>query len=78
MDLDLPRVDPIGLLETPAGEADPGRRAPFWIRAAAAALALLFLVATLLSGAASLGRYCLTTDGGDTRSLPGGYHPPAR
>lgn len=77
MDLELPRVDPVGLLETPAG-ASPGRRAPLWIRAGAAALALLFLVATLLSGAASLGRYCLTTDGADTRDLPGGYHPPAR
>jgi hypothetical protein len=30
---------------------------------------VLFLLATVVSGTVSLGRYCLTTDAADTRAL---------
>jgi hypothetical protein len=49
------------------------RRRPF--RLLAAALLLLFLGAAVTTTVLSLGGYCLTTDGPDTRALPGGLRP---
>ncbi|MFQ5665592.1 MAG: hypothetical protein ACE5I7_04090 [Candidatus Binatia bacterium] len=45
-------------------------------RACACALLLAFLLATVVTTAASLGAYCLTTDSGDTRALPDRFWPP--
>lgn len=75
--MDLPRVTPVGLLELPDGfEASP-RRFPRPLRVLAGLLLALFFAATVATGAVSLGRYCLTTDGADTRALPGGLRPAA-
>lgn len=73
--METPRVNPIGLLESTGDWAPPPRRFPLGLRLAAALLLVLFFAVTLLSGAASLGRYCLTTDGADTRALPGTAAP---
>lgn len=53
------------------------RSKPWSFRLLAAALLLLFLGAAVTTTVISLGRYCLTTDGSDTRSLPGGLRGPA-
>lgn len=76
--MEPPRVNPVGLLERPdeLGSAAP-RRFPRPVRALALALLAVFLLATVATSVVSLGTYCLTTDGGDTRALPGGLHPPA-
>ncbi len=67
--METPRVNPIGLVESPPDfEASP-RRFSRALRIAAGALLVLFLLATVVSGTVSLGRYCLTTDAADTRAL---------
>ncbi|HVT16902.1 MAG TPA: hypothetical protein VHQ90_12090 [Thermoanaerobaculia bacterium] len=53
------------------------RSKPWSHRLLAAALLLLFLGAAVTTTVISLGRYCLTTDGSDTRALPGGLRGPA-
>jgi hypothetical protein len=67
--MDLPRVNPIGLLEQPEDlEASP-RRFSRPQRLLAGALLALFFGATVITSVVSLGRYCLTTDGADARAL---------
>ena len=67
--METPRVNPIGLVETPTDfEALPRRFSPA-LRLVAGALLALFLLATVVTGTVSLGRYCLTTDAADTRAL---------
>jgi len=68
--MEPPRVNPVGLLERTGDWTPSPRRFPLWLRVGAALLLVLFFAVTLLSGAASLGRYCLTTDGTDTRAIP--------
>jgi hypothetical protein len=65
----LPRVNPIGLFETPPDFPAAPRRFSRRSRLLAAALLLLFLGATLVTTTVSLGRYCLTSDAADTRAL---------
>jgi hypothetical protein len=62
------RPTPAGQLPSPA--SSPSR--PWPLRLLAAALLVLFLGAAVTTTVISLGRYCLTTDGSDTRALPGG------
>jgi hypothetical protein len=67
--MEPPRVNPIGLLESPPDfEASPRRFSRAW-RVAAGVMLVLFLLATVVSGTVSLGRYCLTTDAADARAL---------
>lgn len=83
--LDLARVNPVGILEIPTshpsgaegvdgGEGGEGgverRRIPARTRFAALVLLALFAFVTVATTVASLGAYCLTTDGGDLRELP--------
>jgi hypothetical protein len=65
-----PRVNPIGLLETPADLAATPRRFSRPLRLLAGLLLVLFLLGTMVTTVVSLGRYCLTTDSIDTRALP--------
>jgi hypothetical protein len=67
--VDLPRVSPIGILESPPDFAVSPRRFSRPLRLFAGLLLALFLAATLASSVVSLGRYCLTTDGADARAL---------
>jgi hypothetical protein len=70
----LPRVNPIGLFESPPDFHAGPRRFSRRSRLLAAGLLLLFLGATLVTTTVSLGRYCLTSDAADTRAL----HPKTR
>jgi hypothetical protein len=75
--MEPPRVNPIGLVETPPDFPASPRRFSRALRLLAGALLLLFLGATLVTTTVSLGRYCLTTDAADTRPL-GGRPPGGR
>ncbi|HXO22439.1 MAG TPA: hypothetical protein VOA87_21160 [Thermoanaerobaculia bacterium] len=71
---ELPRVNAVGLLERPLADETP-RRFSRRQRLLAGLFVLLFVLVTVASTVASLGRYCLTTDGMDTRALRA--HPTA-
>ena len=68
--MEPPRVNPIGLLETPSEFARTPRRFSRPLRLLASLLLVLFLLGTMVTTVVSLGRYCLTTDSTDTRALP--------
>jgi hypothetical protein len=73
--MEPPRVNPIGLLETPPDLTTTPRRFSRPLRLFAGLLLVLFLLGTMVTTVVSLGRYCLTTDSTDTRALPSGGHP---
>jgi len=68
--MEPPRVNPIGLLESPGGFTSSPRPFSRPLRLLAGAMLAIFLAATVVSSVVSLGRYCLTTDAADTRMLP--------
>ena len=68
--MELPRIDPVGLVRVPDGYSRTPRRYPPALRIAALALVAAFLTAGTLTTVLSLGRYCLTTDASNTGSLP--------
>lgn len=60
--MQVPRVDPVGVLEIPSDfVARPSSR-PLRTRIAAAALVVAFFSVTVVTTALSLGGYCLTTE----------------
>ena len=67
--MEPPRVNPIGLLESPTDYTASPRRFSRPLRLLAGALLAIFVVATVVSSVVSLGRYCLTTDAADARML---------
>ena len=71
--MDVPRINPVGLLEKPAEVAESPRRFSLRLRLLAGLFVLLFLLITIATTVTSLGRYCLTTDAADTRAL---HHAP--
>lgn len=66
--MEIPRVNPIGILENPL-EGSP-RRTSRGVRALASIVLVIFTLATLITTVVSLGAYCLTTEPGDVRDLP--------
>jgi hypothetical protein len=68
--MELPRVDPIGVMEWPAEPGAGPRRFSRGMRALAALLLVLFALVTVVTSAVSLGAYCITTEPGDVRTLP--------
>jgi hypothetical protein len=68
--MDMPRIDPVGLLEKPAETQESPRRFSLRLRLLAGLFVVLFLLVTVATTVTSLGRYCLTTDAADTRALP--------
>ncbi|HSS78890.1 MAG TPA: hypothetical protein VLV54_19375 [Thermoanaerobaculia bacterium] len=68
--MEPPRVNPIGILETPSDLATTPRRFSRPRRLLAGLLLAIFFLATVVTTVASFGRYCLTTDAADTRALP--------
>ena len=73
--MESPRVNPIGLLETPPDLQAAPRRFSGRLRLLAGLLLALFFLGTVVTTVVSLGRYCLTTDATDTRALPGSAAP---
>jgi len=72
--MEPPRVNPIGILETPSDLATTPRRFSRRLRLFAGLLLAIFFLGTVVTTVVSLGRYCLTTDATDTRALPSGGH----
>ncbi len=64
----LPRVNPVGIVEggVSGGETRSYSRGQ---RSIALAFLLFFFVATVVTSALSIGAYCLSTQGSDTRAL---------
>lgn len=73
--MDLPRVNPVGILEWPEGASATPRRFPRPLRALAALLLVLFALMTVATSTVSLGAYCLTTEPGHVRDLPAPTSP---
>jgi hypothetical protein len=67
--MEPPRVNPIGLLETPPDFPSSPRRFSRRLRLLAGLLLALFFLGTVVTTVVSLGKYCLTTDAADTRAL---------
>jgi hypothetical protein len=70
--MEPPRVNPIGILETPSDLATTPRRFSRPLRLLAGLLLAIFFLGTVVTTVVSFGRYCLTTDATDTRALPSG------
>lgn len=68
--MDLPRVNPIGIVELPEDYQATPRRWPAPLRWAATVILATFVLVTLTTTVVSLGQYCLTTDGGNVQHLP--------
>ena len=68
--METPHVNAVGLTETPSNP--PGTRAqrPMVQRIVAALMLGVFLLVVVTTSVVSLGRYCLTSDGGNTATLP--------
>ena len=67
--METPHVNPVGLVEVPDDYASQPRRFSRYSRLFASLLLLFFFAATVVTSTLSLGGYCLTSDGGDTRVL---------
>ncbi|HXT20639.1 MAG TPA: hypothetical protein VN923_07820 [Thermoanaerobaculia bacterium] len=65
----LPVVDPVGVLQAPAGWRRRSAAASQRRRSLAMVVLAIFAAMTLATGALSLGAYCLTSDGADGRRL---------
>lgn len=70
--MDVPRINPVGLLELPEDHAGtPRTHSPAW-RLVVGLFLVVFFAATVLSTVLSLGAYCLSTDGANVRALAAG------
>ncbi len=67
--MDTPRINPVGIVEYPDDYESRPRGFSRPIRVFASLLLVFFFAATVVTGALSLGAFCLTSDGGDTRAL---------
>lgn len=71
--MEVPRVNPVGLVEHPEGYTSTPRQHPLWLKSLVLVLLLVFGGVTVVTTVVSLGRYCLTSNTGDVRNLP--THP---
>ena len=69
----LPRVNPVGVLEVPAGYDRRSRPLPGALRLGAGLILGVFALVTVITSAVSLGQYCLTSDGANNQTLPAPY-----
>ncbi|NNL65914.1 MAG: hypothetical protein HKP30_06715 [Myxococcales bacterium] len=69
--MEIPRVDPVGIVEVPDGYVLRRRRLPLPLRVMAAAVLVAFATVGTVTTVATLGRYCLTSQ---AASIP----PPGR
>ena len=60
-EIELPRVDPVGVLHVPAGYGGSVHPRPWPVRVAAVALLAAFLGVGTATTVATLGRWCLTS-----------------
>ena len=69
MSMEAPHSDPVGLPVRPPNFAQTPRTYPWPARVAAALVLSTLLAVVSITTAASLGAYCLTSHGANTRSL---------
>ena len=69
MTLELPRVNPVGLIESPHSYQTSPRKLPFALRLVAAAILIAFTAVGTVTTAVSLGAYCLTSHAGTPNPL---------
>jgi hypothetical protein len=69
--MEIPRVDPVGVVHEPEGWVRRSRALPRGLRVTAAAVLLVFGLVATATTVASLGRYCLTSHA----SAPGPFVP---
>jgi hypothetical protein len=65
-----PYVNAVGLTEYPQEFSGRARRVSLRLRLLAAMLIFVFGFVVVSTSVISIGNYCLTSDGGDTRDLP--------
>ncbi|MEM7356989.1 MAG: hypothetical protein AAF657_39610 [Acidobacteriota bacterium] len=68
----VPHVNPVGIVEYPDDYAGSPRRFSSRQRLFVGLLLFFFAAATIGTSILSIGAYCLTSDGGDTRALQEG------
>lgn len=68
--MNIPRVNPVGLVETPEGYSRRPRSYPAGLRLAAAVVLGAFVVVSVTTTVYTLGAYCLTSHAGFPISLP--------
>jgi hypothetical protein len=68
--MQLPRINPVGVAEVPTGYQSTPRRFSPLLRWACALILVVFALVTFATTVVSLGRYCLTSDGGNVQQLP--------
>jgi hypothetical protein len=73
----IPEINPVGVLTRPDAYAQTPRTYPALVRAFAAVLVTMFLSVVVVTSAASLGAYCLTSGGSNLRALPTSYLEPS-
>ncbi|MFN0151207.1 MAG: hypothetical protein ACKVU1_10945 [bacterium] len=66
----VPRVNPVGVVEYPKGYVRVRSTLPAPARIVAWVALIAFAVVGVVTTVASVGRYCLTSDAGDTAELP--------
>jgi len=74
--MELPRVNPVGLMEVPPGFQARRRRYSLMARVVATAVLALFALVATVTTVVSLGSYCLTSDGSNASGLPQSYLRP--
>ncbi len=67
--LELPRVNPVGLMESPHSYRASPRKLPFALRLVAAAILIAFTAVGTVTTVVSLGAYCLTSHTGTANPL---------
>ncbi|MEL7372653.1 MAG: hypothetical protein AAFN74_27250 [Myxococcota bacterium] len=64
-----PSVNPIGIVSYPEDYTAAPRAYGAWMRTTATAVLIVFAIVVTVTTGVSLGAYCLTSDGGNTRVL---------
>ena len=69
--MELPRVNPIGIIESPDSYEVSSRELPIALRLVAAAILIAFTAVGTITTVVSLGAYCLTSHAGTPSPLQG-------
>lgn len=68
--VELPRIDPVGIVRYPEGYEGAPRAYSRGLRAVTLAVLVAFALVMVVTTGLTLGRYCLTTDAGAPGAFP--------
>lgn len=68
--LEIPRVNPVGIMESPVSFETSPRKLPLTLRLVAGTILIAFTVVGTVTTVVTLGAYCLTTHAGSRPLLP--------